>query len=478
MVVGELTQERDVIVIGGGPGGYTAAIRLAQLGREVTLIEKNVVGGVCLNEGCIPSKVFSHISTKAQEVSQLSSFGIEVGEYKLQFEQLQVYKEKVVTQLRKGVEALCKANKIEVLQGSATFLDSERIGVENGHQFDIYKFNEVIIATGSRPDSFPGVEFDHTRIVHSRSLYELKEVPSHLVIYGNDYIALEAAFSFKALGSDVTILFDSNWNGFGFDSSIERELQRLMKKNKIKIVKCSRLVKAESNEEQVVVMIESDKGEVSIEASHLYVQSSYKANVEDLGVDRLKMVFNEDGSIAINERCQTSIPKIYAIGDVTGGEQLAVKAIKQGKTAAEVICGQSSEWVTPYIPKVVHSKPPIASVGLTEDEAKAAGYEVRTGQFNLAGNGYAGILNQREGFAKIVSDHKTERILGVHLMGAGAIELISTAISSLEMVAREEDLKFPLYPHPSVNEGLLEAVEDLVNQAIHQAPSKKAVRVK
>jgi len=478
MVVGELTQERDVIVIGGGPGGYTAAIRLAQLGREVTLIEKNVVGGVCLNEGCIPSKVFSHVSTKAQEVSQLSTFGIEVGEPKLQFEQLQTYKDKVVTQLRKGVEALCKANKIEVLQGSATFLDSERIGVENGHQFDIYKFNDVIIATGSRPESSSGVIFDQKRIVHSRSLYELNEVPSHLVIYGNDYIALEAAFSYKALGSEVTVLLDTNWNGFGFDSSIERELQRLMKKNKIKIVKCSGLVKAESNDEQVVVTITNESGEASIEASHLYVQSINKANVEDLGVDRLKMVFNEDGSIAINEKCQTSIPTIYAIGDVTGGEQLAVKAIKQGKTAAEVICGLSSEWVTPYMPKVVHSKPPIASVGLTEEEAIEAGYEVRTGQFNLAGNGYAGILSQRDGFAKVVSDSKTERILGIHLTGAGAVELISTAVASLEMVAREEDLKFPLFPHPSVNEGLLEAVEDLINQAIHQAPSKKTVGAK
>jgi dihydrolipoamide dehydrogenase len=474
MVVGEITQERDLIIIGGGPGGYNAAIRAAQLGLDVTLVEKADIGGVCLNKGCIPSKVYTHSASKLDEMKNFSSLGINTEKPTMNISQLQDYKSTVVANLQKGVEALCKANKVEVLSGSASFLTEDKIGVEEGHNFDVYKFKHAIIATGSTPMAPEKITIDHKVVFNSHSIFDLEEIPEHLVVYGSDYIALEMAMSFHQFGAKVSLLLDEGKDAFDFDDSINRELQRVLKKAKIKVYKKHELLSQTISEDGVSFTLQSGKGEeVEVSGTHGFIAYKNKPNTNDLGIDRLQMTVNEDGFIVTDNQARTSLSHIFAIGDVTEGAQLAVKAIKQGKVAAEAIAGQSPEVDLTFIPTVVHTTPPIATVGLTEAEAKEQGHDVKVSQFALAGNGYATILGKKDGFAKIVSDKETDVLLGVHVIGVGAVELITSGSIALEMVAREEDMTFPLYPHPSVNEGLLEAVEALKGQAIHLPPNKQ-----
>ncbi|MBS2967520.1 FAD-dependent oxidoreductase [Metabacillus sp. KIGAM252] len=475
MVVGELAQERELVIIGGGPGGYTAAIRAAQLGKEVTLIEKGDLGGVCLNQGCIPSKVLVHVSAKYGELSKIGGLGISMSDVSFDLSQTAEYKHQVTANLRKGVEALCRQHKVELVSGKASFLSDDRIGVENGDDFQVYSFKAAIIAAGTSPVSHPAAAVDPPYILDSRSLYSLESLPEHLILYGNDYTAIEAAFSYRILGCEVTLVHEHGFSGL--DASIEKELLRVMKKAKIKWKKGMMLKQAVKQEGILkAVFIADDGTELELEGTHLYLQTEFQGNSEELGLNRLGIKTDSRGFVQIDRECRTSLSNIWAIGDITGGKLLAVKAISQGKAAAASIAGLPAEWNDGFIPMVIRSQPPIACAGLTEEEAKAEGYKVRTGVFSFAGNGFASLAGQKDGFAKVVSDAENEVILGVHLMGNGAAELISTGITALEMAAREEDLSFPLYPHPSMNEGLLEAVEDLAGLAIHKPPSKELAR--
>ncbi|MGD6818236.1 dihydrolipoyl dehydrogenase family protein [Metabacillus sp. 113a] len=475
MVVGELAQERDVLIIGGGPGGYTAAIRAAQLGREVTLIEKAELGGICLNQGCIPSKVLAHVSSQYRELSNLDRFGIGISEPSFDLPQTMEFKRSITADLRKGVEALCRQNKIELVEGKASFLSADRIGVENGDDFQVFSFRSAVIAAGSSPARHRAAGPDHAQILDSRSLYTLETLPEHLIIYGNDYIAIEAAFSYRSLGCEVTLLHEKEFAGL--DASIEKELTRVMKKAKIKRLKNRLLVQAENRNGKLGAAFKSEDGAIQeIEGTHLYMQTEMQGNSKELGLDRLGMDIDADGFIKVDHECRTSVEGIWAVGDITGGDQLAVKAITQAKAAASSIAGLPAEWNAGFMPRVIRSQPPVACSGMTEEEAKAAGYRVQTGIFPFAGNGFAAISGQKDGIVKVIADADHEVILGIHLMGSGASELISTGMTALEMAGRIEDLTFPLYPHPSLNEGLLEAVEDVLGHAIHKAPSKVPVR--
>jgi len=453
MVVGELIAERDLVIIGGGPGGYTAAIRAAQLGREVTLIERDRIGGICLNEGCIPSKVTAVAAAKAAEQKTFDALGFNLIGH--DFNKLSAYRESVVDKLRSGVEALLQANKIELVRGEAVFLSEDRIGVSNGHQFDTYRFKQAIIATGSRPEKIPGT-------FTPEELYALETLPEHLVVAGSDYIALEAAMNFKALGSDVTLVLPEELT---FDETLTRELRRLMKKQGITLKSSGTLEKVEDD----VAYFDG----FSIAATHVLTTGVRLPNVEVLGLDRLGMEQSDDGTIVVSDH-QTSIPSIFAIGDVTPGPRYAVRAIKEGKSAVDVMNGQPAE-PNAILPVVLHTSPPVACVGMTEQEARDAGYVIRTGQFPLGANGYSAVHGETSGVVKVISDAETDIVLGIHMVGRGAIELSSSFVLALELVAKEEDLKFPLFAHPSTNEGLLEAVESLVGQAIHLPPKTQRV---
>ncbi|WP_078380350.1 dihydrolipoyl dehydrogenase [Sutcliffiella halmapala] len=475
MVVGELTQERDVIIIGGGPGGYHAAIRAAQLGLQVTLIEKGELGGVCLNEGCIPSKVHTAAAQQLNQLSSMNKMGIQTSPATFNLPTLQEYKVSTINQLKKGIEALCKANKIELIKGEATFISSEKIGVEWGHQYDTYTFKHAIIATGSHKKPLLNIRDNHLTVT---SIWKLEELPSELILYGSDDITLEAAMSFRKLGSEITIIFPKNQTEFTFDTSINKELTRQFKKQKIKMIKGVSVESAQLSDEGWVIELKNKEEQTQkCMGTHFFVAAETMPVNENLGLDRAGIKLTHNGWIDINEVCQTNKSNIYAIGDITPGPALAVKAIKQGKVAAESIAGISSEVDLTFIPRVLHTIPPIASVGLTEIEARESGHEINIGESSLKTSGYASILGQKDGFVKTISEKDTELVLGVHIIGLGAIELISSGTFALEMVGREEDLLFPLYPHPSINESLLESLDDLSNKAIHKAPSSNNQKV-
>jgi dihydrolipoamide dehydrogenase len=475
MVVGELAHEKDVVIIGGGPGGYHAAIRATQLGKKVTLIEKQELGGVCLNEGCIPSKILTNAASRLTLLKESQEMGVGNSEPHFDYDKLRNYQRKVIDQLRAGVQSLVQANKIELVKGNAYFLSADRIGVESPDYYEVFKFNQAVIATGSQPTSIQGVVPDGERVFTSKMILDMNEIPKHLLILGHSEIALEMASAFHSFGSEVTILIETE--DFGFDSSIEKELKRTLKKKKIQVIKNIQLTAVQHSEEELLVQLQVQNEKISLNGTHLLLANSGVPNTKELGLEKIGVLMNENGFIQTNKQCQTSIPSIFAIGDVTEGPALAVKAISQAKVAADAISGKQAEFDPYFLPKIVHYQPPIASVGLTEEKAKSQGLEVKIGQFPLASNGFATLIGKKDGFVKVISDAKSDVLLGMHMMGEGAIELISTGIVSIEMVAREEDIRFPLYPHPSVNEGLLEAVESLSNEAVHLPPKKPQKKV-
>jgi dihydrolipoamide dehydrogenase len=470
MVVGEMIQEKQVVVIGGGPAGYTAAIRAAQLGKDVMLIEKNRLGGLCLNEGCIPSKTLAYAAAQLKHTDSMNQIGVQFDQVTMKFDVFRKHRDGVVEQLRKGVEALCKENRIEVMYGDAYFLEEDRIAIERGHQFDIVQFEKAIIATGAVPED---EEVKYERKLSSMQLFNIEEIPSKLILAGMDYVVLEAAFAYSSLGSEVVILMDKKEN-FPVDKDIEKELIRQMKKQKIKLIPGVADLSLKEDQTAITCTFRNEKEEWhSLSAAYMYVRQGWEGNTASLGLTRIGLLTDDNGFIKIDQQCQTNLPSIYAAGDVTGIPLLAIKGIKQGKAAAEAICGIPAETDFTWIPSVIHTSPPIASAGLTEQEAVIQGHSVQTGQYRLNGNGYAVLTGKRDGLLKMVKESESGRLLGMHIMGEGAVELISTGIIGGEMVARDEDFLFPSYPHPSINEGILEAMEDMAGLSIHQKPKKR-----
>ncbi|KGX86872.1 dihydrolipoyl dehydrogenase [Pontibacillus litoralis] len=454
MVVGEIAEQKDVVVIGGGPGGYHAAIEAAQKGFTVTLIEKEKLGGVCLHDGCIPSKVFTTAARKKEEILRFHAFGIDHGEVTFQLSKLQQHKRKVIEQLQKGVEALCKTNKIEIVHGNASFLSADRIGVDNGHQFDVFHFNHAIVATGSTPIHRSGVSFDDEKVVHDGSIFLLSEIPEHLVVYGSHSIAIEVAMSYRQFGSMVTLIMADDKNTLPYDTTITRELLRQFKKQQIKVYTGVKEFRVNKEASHITAMFQHKGEQDTLDCTHVYVASDYVPNVKELGLSRLGIQQGSNGYIAVDAHMRTSLPSIYAIGDVTEGPRLAVKAIKQAEVVAATIAGEPSEFDPTFIPEVIHSIPPIATVGKTEQQAVEEQFDVKIGHFSYGANGYATIQGKKDGFIKLVINQNNDVVLGFHAIGEGAVELVSTGTLALEMAARVEDLTFPHYPHPAFSEAL------------------------
>ncbi|OCA90650.1 hypothetical protein A8F94_01880 [Bacillus sp. FJAT-27225] len=472
MVVGEMANQADLIVIGGGPGGYHAAIRAAQLGRHVLLIEKADLGGICLNKGCIPSKVLTTASARMEDSKKNAALGIEAESIRLNFEKLREYQQKTIQGLQAGIEALCKANKVQIAKGTAVFLSENRIGVEDGDHYELYDFNHAIIAAGVRPAKDSRFR-NGKRVVDSWSISFLDDIPEHLVIYGSDIIQLEMAMAYRGLGSNVTLLLPEGTEDIPFDSSIAKELFRIFKKEKITVMKnCS--IKEVVEQEDGVSVETSDE---TVFASHFFYQEMKQPASDELGLNRIGLRLDNDGFVEVDERCRTNLGRIYAIGDSTGAPFLASKAIKQGKVAAEAACGSSTA-ITDFrfLPKVAFTRPPIAAAGLTEKRAAVEGFSIKVSQFPLSSNGFSGLSGKRDGLVKIITEQGTDVILGVHIIGEGAHDLLFGGVLGLEMGAREEDFTFPVYPHPGLSEALLEATEGIAGKAVHLKPQKRAER--
>ncbi|MBB6451326.1 dihydrolipoamide dehydrogenase [Geomicrobium halophilum] len=468
MVVGDFAHEKEVLIIGGGPGGYHAAIRAAQLGKEVTLVEKQALGGICLNNGCISSKVFAEAAKRMRDAHDFPSFGMTFESFTFDINELQKHKATVINSLTKGVQALLKKHNVEVIQGTATFLSDNQVGVENGDSFEKYEFEQAVIATGSSYVRPKGFTLTHERILDPTSIYEQTECPDHLIVCGSDYQAIEVASSFSAFGTKITFALDGP---LPYDETINKELIRLFKKSKIKILKDAALKKVSPYEKHLEATFRLGDQEQTITASHIYLPDERVANTKALRLEVCGIEVMNEGLITITETTQTNQPHIFAVGDVTAHGSLAVEAIKQGKVAGERIGGKKSVWDPWARPNVGYSIRPIATTGLTEEEALNEGYDIHIGEFPLASNGYASIINKKEGLFKIISEKETDVILGCHLIGEGSVAFISQAVQALEMGARMEDLTYPYYPHPSLNEAWLEASEALTGMAIHRTSS-------
>ena len=458
MVVGEIIHEKDVVVIGAGPAGYEAAFRASKNGRDVTLIDRFGSGGECLHSGCIPSKLLALAARKIHEKTP----GIS-GTPAFCMEQWQEDKKSLIDGLEKGLQGRFKSNNIECVKGQASFLSDNRIGAEQGEKFEVWSFNDVILATGSTPMTPNFLSSSQPNMFPLEHLYTLSALPNQLLLFGSDYLTIEAASTFRALGVEVTIVTDQENILPDWDESIQRETVRQFKKQKVslytKVSDC--LV---NDHERTMVFCDARGETVEIKAEVIVYSIGRVGNSKPLGLDQAGIIVREDGTIPVSWECQTTSPNIYACGDLTGGPYLAVKGIKQGKTAADHCCGIKSAFSLDCLPKVIHTQTPISSVGLTEAEAKEAGYEVMTGSSSMKANGYAMVTGITDGKVMVHRDRESHILLGFHAIGAGAVELIEKAALALEMGARDEDFIYPYTPHPGYGEAWTNAVENTVEK--------------
>ena len=468
MVVGDLAQEIDVLVIGAGPGGYVAAIRAAQLGKSVTIVDKAELGGVCLNRGCIPSKALISAAERYQKLQSIGDMGIEIdGEVKVDMPKLMKWKGRVVKKLTRGVNSLLKGNKVEIISGEAFFTDRNRVRIVTEGSGQTYQFQDVIIATGSRAAELPSLPFDGKRILSSTEILELQEVPKRLIVIGGGYIGLELGTAYAKLGTEVTILEATESLLPGTDPALTKMVARKLKKLGVKAITEAFVEGGENTGDEVVVKAKVKGEEQTFTADYCLVAIGRTPNTNDLGLESIGVELDERGFIKIDEQCKTNIDHIYAIGDCAGGDLLAHKASYEGKVAAEVISGQKSVIDYQAMPYVIFSDPEIAYTGLTEAEAKEAGYQPVVSRFPFQALGRALSMNETDGFVQVVADQESKRLLGVQIVGPEASSLIGEAVFALEMGANIEDLALTVHAHPTLTEGIMEAAEGILGLSVH-----------
>lgn len=470
MVVGEIAVETDVVVIGGGPGGYTSAIRLGQLGKSVVLVEKEQLGGVCLHSGCIPSKALIHAAGLYDEARSASKLGLrmEPGALSFNMSDWQLWKSGIVGRLGNGVAHLCAANGVTVVKGSAVFLSDDRVGVETESGFETYKFTQAVIATGSRPHLPAFAAAGGSRILTSTGALESDSIPEHLVIIGSGYIGIELGMAFAKLGCRVTLIEREERILPLVEGSLSAEVKRRAGKLGM-VIKMGTEVRAViEHDDYVELRLESrQQGEESVLCDKVLVTVGRMPNTEGLGLSQAGVRIDERGYVPVDVECRTNVRHIFAIGDITPGPALAHRAARQGTVAAEVIGGLPSAFDSPYVPYVIFSDPQIAGVGLTRAEAERQGMKVKTGRFPFRANGYALSAGKTDGFAEVVIEEDSSLLLGMHAVGADAGSLIGQGVLALEMAARAEDVAMTVHPHPTLSEGWLEAAAAALGHAIH-----------
>lgn len=474
MVVGDLAQEVDVLVVGAGPGGYVAAIRAAQLGKSVTIVDKDELGGVCLNRGCIPSKAIISASERFQHIREAEEVGLEVtGEIKVQMAKLMEWKNGVVKKLTGGVKGLLKGNGVDIVSGDVFFSDSKTARVVTDNSSQSYKFNQCIIATGSRPAELRILPFDEKRILSSTGALNLQEVPNKLIVVGGGYIGLELGTAYAKLGAEVTILEGTKSLLPGTDAALTKMVTRKLKKLGVTVITEAMVEGGENKGDSVEVRATVNGEQKTFTADYALVSIGRKPNTEEIGLDILGVELDERGFIKIDNQCKTTAEDIYAIGDCAGGYLLAHKASYEGKIAAEVIAGKNSAIDFQAMPFVIFSDPEIAYTGLTEEQAKEEGYEPIVSRFAFAANGRALSINNADGFYQIVADKETKQVLGVQIVGPEASTLISEAVLAIEMGANAEDIELTIHPHPTLGEVAMEAAEGIFGHAIHSVNKKR-----
>ncbi|MCH2490808.1 MAG: dihydrolipoyl dehydrogenase [Flavobacteriales bacterium] len=458
----------DVAVIGSGPGGYVAAIRCAQLGMKTAIIEKyNTLGGTCLNVGCIPSKALLDSSHHYEDaMKHFEEHGIEIpGEVKLNFKKMIDRKQAVVDQTTKGIDFLMNKNKIDVFTGTGAFKDATHIEVSDGKKKETIEAKHIIIATGSKPATLPFIEIDKERIITSTEALSLKEIPKHLIVIGGGVIGLELGQVYRRLGAEVSVVEYMDRIIPTMDSAQSKELTKVMKKQGVKFYVSHKVsaVDRKKNEITVTATDKKDK-EVTLKGDYCLVSVGRRPFTDGLKADKAGVKVSERGMIEVNEHLQTNISNIYAIGDVVRGAMLAHKAEEEGVFVAETLAGQKPHIDYNLIPGVVYTWPEVASVGKTEEQLKEAKTEYKTGQFPMRALGRSRASGDIDGFVKILSDKKTDEVLGVHMVGARVADLIAEAVTAMEFRASAEDIARMSHAHPTyaeaVKEAALAATED------------------
>jgi dihydrolipoamide dehydrogenase len=451
----------DVAIIGSGPGGYVAAIRCAQLGMKTAIIEKyNVLGGTCLNVGCIPSKALLDSSHHYEEaIKHFEDHGIEIpGDIKVNFKKMVERKASVVEQTTKGIEFLMNKNKIDVFTGMGAFKDATHIEITEGEKKQTIEAKSTIIATGSKPATLPFIKLDKERIITSTEALSLKEIPKHLVVIGGGVIGLELGQVYRRLGADVSVVEYMDRIIPTMDAAQSKELMKAMKKQGVKFY-LSHKVSAVSKKGKEVTITATDKKdkEVTFKGDYCLVSVGRKPYTEGLKAENAGVKITERGMIDVNDHLQTNIKNIYAIGDVVRGAMLAHKASEEGVLVAEIIAGQKPHIDYNLIPGVVYTWPEVASVGKTEEQLKDAKIEYKSGQFPMRALGRSRASGDTDGFVKILSDKKTDEVLGVHMVGARVADLIAEAVTAMEFRASAEDIARMSHAHPTYAEAVKEA---------------------
>ncbi|WAA13240.1 dihydrolipoyl dehydrogenase [Fervidibacillus halotolerans] len=466
MVVGDFPIETDTIVIGAGPGGYVAAIRAAQLGQKVTVVEKGELGGVCLNVGCIPSKALINAAHKYENAKHSDEIGITAENVTVDFSKVQAWKQSVVKKLTGGVAGLLKGNKVEVVKGEAYFVDANTIRVMDEKSAQTYTFKNIIIATGSRPIELPTFKFSK-RVLDSTGALNLPEIPKKLIVIGGGYIGSELGTAYANFGTEVTILEGADDILSGFEKQMTALVKKSLKKKGAKIVTKAMAKGVEEKEDGVVVTYEVNGKEEKVEADYVLVTVGRRPNTDEIGLEQVGVELTERGLIKVDKQCRTNIPNIYAIGDVVEGPPLAHKASYEGKIAAEAISGLPSEVDYLAIPAVCFTDPELATVGYTEEQAKAEGIEVTVGKFPFAANGRSLALNNSDGFLKLITRKEDGLVIGGQIAGPGASDMIAEIGLAIEAGVTAEDIAMTIHAHPTLGEITMEAAEVALGSPIH-----------
>lgn len=470
MVMGTLEQETQVLVIGGGPGGYVAAIRAADLGKEVTLVEERErLGGVCLLEGCIPSKALIHVVDLMHQARDAHRFGLTFEGVQVDLDRLRAFVAEVVGGLSIGVDSLLARRGVEVVRGRARFVEPGVVAVEGGVRL---RYKDAIIATGSHPMRLPVAP--DLPLWSSREALALPEVPPRLVVVGGGYIGLELGLVYAGLGSRVTMVELMPELLGGADPDLVRPVLRHSEEEFARILTDSKVTAVEEVEGGYSVKIVRGGQEEALEANRVLVSVGRRPNTDDLGLEKLGLETDAGGFLSTDETCRTSVPHVFAIGDVTHGPMLAHKASREAKVAAEVIAEHKSAFDNRVIPAVVFTSPEIAWAGLTENEAKAEDREVTVGVFPLRALGRAHTLGRTDGLVKILCDPETKIVLGVGMVGPQASDLIAEGALAIEMGATLEDLMVTIHPHPTLSEAVMEAAEVAAGMPVHLPPKRKS----
>ncbi|MFD2673445.1 dihydrolipoyl dehydrogenase [Marinicrinis sediminis] len=467
MVVGDFSTEVDVVVVGAGPGGYVAAIRAAQLGKSVVIIDKGTVGGVCLNVGCIPSKALISAAHRYENIVHSEEMGMTVEGVKVDFAKVQEWKQGVVNKLTGGVSSLLKGNKVQVVQGEAYFIDENTVSVSNEDDSQRFKFNHCIIATGSRPIELKAFPYGE-KIISSTGALVLQEIPKSMVVIGGGYIGIELGQTYAKFGTKVTILEGSDAVLPGFEKDMTRYVSKNLKKLEVDVHTEAMAQGYTETDEGMEVSFTVKGEEKKVTAEYVLVTVGRRPNTDEIGLEGIGLKMTDRGLIEIDKQCRTSVKNIYAIGDIVEGFALAHKASYEGKIAAEVLAGQNSVIDYKAIPAVVFSDPEMSSVGITQSEAKAQGIEVEIGKFNFAANGRALAMNSAEGFVKIIADKKTGVVLGGQVVGPEASNLIAELGLAVETAMTLEDVSLTIHAHPTLGEIVMESAEGALGHGVHQ----------